>query len=111
MVSKYTLVLTLVCVVFVFSKLPELCIHIYGKSMEVALKYVFNCLVFHLIAEKLTQFLFCLFQQDLEEQSRLIAASSRPNQASSEGQFVVLSSSQSEESDLGEEGTKRESEA
>uniref|UniRef100_A0A2K6C629 DCC-interacting protein 13-alpha n=1 Tax=Macaca nemestrina TaxID=9545 RepID=A0A2K6C629_MACNE len=48
---------------------------------------------------------------DLEEQSRLIAASSRPNQASSEGQFVVLSSSQSEESDLGEGGKKRESEA
>ncbi|XP_046308865.1 DCC-interacting protein 13-alpha isoform X2 [Marmota monax] len=48
---------------------------------------------------------------DLEEQSRLIAASSRTNQASSEGQFVVLSSSQSEESDLGEEGQKRESEA
>ncbi|XP_036896621.1 DCC-interacting protein 13-alpha isoform X2 [Sturnira hondurensis] len=48
---------------------------------------------------------------DLEEQSRLIAASSRPNQANSEGQFVVLSSSQSEESDLGEEGKKRESEA
>lgn len=48
---------------------------------------------------------------DLEEQSRLIAASSRPTQASSEGQFVVLSSSQSEESDLGEEGKKRESEA
>ncbi|XP_066101470.1 DCC-interacting protein 13-alpha isoform X2 [Saccopteryx bilineata] len=48
---------------------------------------------------------------DLEEQSRLIAASNRPNQASSEGQFVVLSSSQSEESDLGEEGKKRESEA
>ncbi|XP_016060988.1 PREDICTED: DCC-interacting protein 13-alpha isoform X2 [Miniopterus natalensis] len=48
---------------------------------------------------------------DLEEQSRLIAASSRPNQASGEGQFVVLSSSQSEESDLGEEGKKRESEA
>ncbi|KAG3279404.1 hypothetical protein H1C71_006462 [Ictidomys tridecemlineatus] len=48
---------------------------------------------------------------DLEEQSRLIAASSRTNQASSEGQFVVLSSSQSEESDLGEEGKKRESEA
>ena len=48
MVSKYTLVLTLVCVVFVFSKLPELCIRIYDKSMGVALKYVFNCLVFHL---------------------------------------------------------------
>ncbi|XP_060246733.1 DCC-interacting protein 13-alpha isoform X3 [Meriones unguiculatus] len=48
---------------------------------------------------------------DLEEQSRLIAASSRPNQAGSEGQLVVLSSSQSEESDLGEEGKKRESEA
>ena len=52
-----------------------------------------------------------LCEKDLEEQSRLIAASSRPNQASSEGQFVVLSSSQSEESDLGEEGKKRESEA
>lgn len=50
-------------------------------------------------------------EKDLEEQSRLIAASSRPNQASGEGQFVVLSSSQSEESDLGEEGKKRESEA
>ncbi|XP_060059054.1 DCC-interacting protein 13-alpha isoform X3 [Erinaceus europaeus] len=50
-------------------------------------------------------------EKDLEEQSRLIAASSRPNQTSSEGQFVVLSSSQSEESDLGEEGKKRESEA
>uniref|UniRef100_A0A8C6RD15 DCC-interacting protein 13-alpha n=1 Tax=Nannospalax galili TaxID=1026970 RepID=A0A8C6RD15_NANGA len=50
-------------------------------------------------------------EKDLEEQSRLIAASSRPNQACSEGQFVVLSSSQSEESDLGEEGKKRESEA
>ncbi|XP_058417585.1 DCC-interacting protein 13-alpha isoform X1 [Diceros bicornis minor] len=49
-------------------------------------------------------------EKDLEEQSRLIAASSRPNQAGSEGQFVVLTSSQSEESDLGEEG-KRESEA
>ncbi|KAG8523878.1 DCC-interacting protein 13-alpha [Galemys pyrenaicus] len=50
-------------------------------------------------------------EKDLEEQSRLIAASSRPNQASSEGQFVILSNSQSEESDLGEEGKKRESEA
>uniref|UniRef100_A0A4X2K451 DCC-interacting protein 13-alpha n=1 Tax=Vombatus ursinus TaxID=29139 RepID=A0A4X2K451_VOMUR len=49
---------------------------------------------------------------DLEEQSRLIAASSRPNQTSGEGQFVVLSSSQSEDSDLGEDGKKKkESEA
>uniref|UniRef100_A0A674JAT0 DCC-interacting protein 13-alpha n=1 Tax=Terrapene triunguis TaxID=2587831 RepID=A0A674JAT0_9SAUR len=49
---------------------------------------------------------------DLEEQSRLIAASSRPIQSSGEGQFVVLSSSQSEDSDLGEDGKKkRESEA
>uniref|UniRef100_A0A8C0JG31 DCC-interacting protein 13-alpha n=1 Tax=Chelonoidis abingdonii TaxID=106734 RepID=A0A8C0JG31_CHEAB len=49
---------------------------------------------------------------DLEEQSRLIAASSRPSQNSGEGQFVVLSSSQSEDSDLGEDGKKkRESEA
>ncbi|XP_074055010.1 DCC-interacting protein 13-alpha [Macrotis lagotis] len=51
-------------------------------------------------------------EKDLEEQSRLIAASSRPNQTSGEGQFVVLSSSQSEESDLGEDGKKKkESEA
>uniref|UniRef100_A0A7M4FMJ9 DCC-interacting protein 13-alpha n=1 Tax=Crocodylus porosus TaxID=8502 RepID=A0A7M4FMJ9_CROPO len=51
-------------------------------------------------------------EKDLEEQSRLIAASSRPTQSSGEGQFVVLSSSQSEDSDLGEEGKKkRESEA
>uniref|UniRef100_A0A8D2PWK4 Adaptor protein, phosphotyrosine interacting with PH domain and leucine zipper 1 n=1 Tax=Zosterops lateralis melanops TaxID=1220523 RepID=A0A8D2PWK4_ZOSLA len=49
---------------------------------------------------------------DLEEQSRLIAASSRSNQSSTEGQFVVVSSSQSEDSDLGEDGKKkRESEA
>lgn len=44
-------------------------------------------------------------EKDLEEQSRLIAASSRPSQSGSEGQ-LVLSSSQSEESDLGEEGKK-----
>uniref|UniRef100_A0A8U7P4W5 Adaptor protein, phosphotyrosine interacting with PH domain and leucine zipper 1 n=1 Tax=Corvus moneduloides TaxID=1196302 RepID=A0A8U7P4W5_CORMO len=51
-------------------------------------------------------------EKDLEEQSRLIAASSRSNQSSAEGQFVVLSSSQSEDSDLGEDGKKkRESEA
>ncbi|XP_074861481.1 DCC-interacting protein 13-alpha isoform X2 [Carettochelys insculpta] len=51
-------------------------------------------------------------EKDLEEQSRLIAASSRPSQSSGEGQFVVLSSSQSEDSDLGEDGKKkRESEA
>ncbi|XP_065407054.1 DCC-interacting protein 13-alpha isoform X7 [Chrysemys picta bellii] len=51
-------------------------------------------------------------EKDLEEQSRLIAASSRPIQSSGEGQFVVLSSSQSEDSDLGEDGKKkRESEA
>ncbi|KAM6345333.1 DCC-interacting protein 13-alpha isoform 1-T1 [Alca torda] len=51
-------------------------------------------------------------EKDLEEQSRLIAASSRSNQSSGEGQFVVLSSSQSEDSDLGEDGKKKkESEA
>ncbi|XP_062356448.1 DCC-interacting protein 13-alpha [Cinclus cinclus] len=51
-------------------------------------------------------------EKDLEEQSRLIAASSRSNQSSTEGQFVVLSSSQSEDSDLGEDGKKKkESEA
>ncbi|OXB83033.1 UNVERIFIED_CONTAM: hypothetical protein H355_001376 [Colinus virginianus] len=50
-------------------------------------------------------------EKDLEEQSRLIAASSRQNPGSGEGQFVVLSSSQSEDSDLGEDGKKkRESE-
>uniref|UniRef100_A0A3P9MW03 Adaptor protein, phosphotyrosine interaction, PH domain and leucine zipper containing 1 n=1 Tax=Poecilia reticulata TaxID=8081 RepID=A0A3P9MW03_POERE len=52
-------------------------------------------------------------EKDLEEQSRLIAASSRPaNLPAPDGQFLVLSSSQSEESDVGEEGKKRgESEA
>ncbi|XP_053324947.1 DCC-interacting protein 13-alpha [Spea bombifrons] len=51
-------------------------------------------------------------EKDLEEQSRLIAASSRPNQAGADGQFVVLSSSQSEDSDVGEDvKKKRESEA
>uniref|UniRef100_A0A8C5RB97 Adaptor protein, phosphotyrosine interacting with PH domain and leucine zipper 1 n=1 Tax=Leptobrachium leishanense TaxID=445787 RepID=A0A8C5RB97_9ANUR len=51
-------------------------------------------------------------EKDLEVQSRLIAASSRPNQAGAEGQFVVLSSSQSDDSDLGENGKKKkESEA
>ncbi|XP_007575784.1 PREDICTED: DCC-interacting protein 13-alpha [Poecilia mexicana] len=52
-------------------------------------------------------------EKDLEEQSRLIAASSRPaNLPTPDGQFLVLSSSQSEESDVGEEGKKRgESEA
>lgn len=51
--------------------------------------------------------------QDLEEQSRLIAASSRPaNPSSTDGQFLVLSSSQSEDSDVGEEVKKKgESEA
>lgn len=55
---------------------------------------------------------FC-FLQDLEEQSRLIAASSRPaNPTGPDGQFLVLSSSQSEDSDAGEEGKKKgESEA
>ncbi|KAG8431901.1 hypothetical protein GDO86_019533 [Hymenochirus boettgeri] len=51
-------------------------------------------------------------EKDLEEQSRLIAASSRPNQPGTDGQFVVLSSSQSEDSDVGDNGKKkRESEA
>ncbi|KAG8007528.1 DCC-interacting protein 13-alpha, partial [Nibea albiflora] len=51
-------------------------------------------------------------EKDLEEQSRLIAASSRPaNPPGSDGQFLVLSS-QSEDSDAGEEGKKKgESEA
>ncbi|TSM44159.1 DCC-interacting protein 13-alpha [Bagarius yarrelli] len=47
-------------------------------------------------------------EKDLEEQSRLIAASSRPNPPATDGQFLVLSKSQSEESDGGEEGQKRE---
>lgn len=50
--------------------------------------------------------------QDLEEQSRLIAASSRPNQPAADGQILVLSNSQSEDSDVGDEGQKKgESEA
>ncbi|KAF1391087.1 hypothetical protein PFLUV_G00038230 [Perca fluviatilis] len=52
-------------------------------------------------------------EKDLEEQSRLIAASSRAaNPPSADGQFLVLSNSQSEDSDAGEEGKKQgESEA
>uniref|UniRef100_A0A673H0H5 DCC-interacting protein 13-alpha-like n=1 Tax=Sinocyclocheilus rhinocerous TaxID=307959 RepID=A0A673H0H5_9TELE len=51
-------------------------------------------------------------EKDLEEQSRLIAASSRPGQPAADGQFLVLSNSQSEDSDAGEEGQKTgESEA
>uniref|UniRef100_A0A3Q2QY60 Adaptor protein, phosphotyrosine interaction, PH domain and leucine zipper containing 1 n=1 Tax=Fundulus heteroclitus TaxID=8078 RepID=A0A3Q2QY60_FUNHE len=52
-------------------------------------------------------------EKDLEEQSRLIAASSRPgNQPAADGQFLVLSSSQSEEGEAGDEGKRRgESEA
>ncbi|XP_019734880.1 DCC-interacting protein 13-alpha [Hippocampus comes] len=48
-------------------------------------------------------------EMDLEEQSRLIAASSRPaNSAGADGHFVVLSNSQSEDSDAGgEEGKKK----
>ncbi|GAA6079586.1 DCC-interacting protein 13-alpha-like, partial [Tachysurus ichikawai] len=46
-------------------------------------------------------------EKDLEEQSRLIAASSRPNAPAADGQFLVLSKSQSEDSDIGEEGQKR----
>ncbi|AWP02267.1 hypothetical protein SMAX5B_001081 [Scophthalmus maximus] len=52
-------------------------------------------------------------EKDLEEQSRLIAASSRPaNPPAADGQFLVLSNSQSEDSDAGDEGKKKgESEA
>ncbi|XP_077428488.1 DCC-interacting protein 13-alpha [Vanacampus margaritifer] len=48
-------------------------------------------------------------EKDLEEQSRLIAASSRPaNSAGADGHFVVLSNSQSEDSDAGgDEGKKK----
>ncbi|XP_038863079.1 DCC-interacting protein 13-alpha-like isoform X1 [Salvelinus namaycush] len=53
-------------------------------------------------------------EKDLEEQSRLIAASSRPTPPapSADGQFLVLSKSQSEDSDAGQEGREKgESEA
>ncbi|XP_029502643.1 DCC-interacting protein 13-alpha-like isoform X1 [Oncorhynchus nerka] len=53
-------------------------------------------------------------EKDLEEQSRLIAASSRPAPPapSADGQFLVLSKSQSEDSDAGPEGREKgESEA
>lgn len=51
-------------------------------------------------------------EKDLEEQSRLIAASSRPNPPAADGQFLVLSNSPSEDSETGEEGQKKgESEA
>ncbi|KAL0978822.1 hypothetical protein UPYG_G00176180 [Umbra pygmaea] len=55
-----------------------------------------------------------LIDKDLEEQSRLIAASSRPTPpaAGADGQFLVLSHSQSEDSDTGVEGREKgESEA
>uniref|UniRef100_A0A8C8MGM9 DCC-interacting protein 13-alpha n=1 Tax=Oncorhynchus tshawytscha TaxID=74940 RepID=A0A8C8MGM9_ONCTS len=53
-------------------------------------------------------------EKDLEEQSRLIAAFSRPTPlaAGTDGQFLVLSNSQSEDSDAGVEGREKgESEA
>ncbi|XP_061076129.1 DCC-interacting protein 13-alpha isoform X1 [Conger conger] len=46
-------------------------------------------------------------EKDLEEQSRLIAASARPSPAAADGQVLVLSNSQSEDSDAGEEGRKK----
>ncbi|XP_038668753.1 DCC-interacting protein 13-alpha isoform X3 [Scyliorhinus canicula] len=47
-------------------------------------------------------------EKDLEEQSRLIAASTRPNQTSGEGQFAPMgNSSQSEDSDAGDDGKKK----
>ncbi|KAG9472571.1 hypothetical protein GDO78_018702 [Eleutherodactylus coqui] len=51
-------------------------------------------------------------EKDLEEQSRLIAASNRPNQTGTEGHFVVLGTNQSEEGDQSDDGKKKsESEA
>uniref|UniRef100_A0A672G4C7 PID domain-containing protein n=1 Tax=Salarias fasciatus TaxID=181472 RepID=A0A672G4C7_SALFA len=51
-------------------------------------------------------------EKDLEEQSRLIAASSRPaNPPPSDGQFLVLSNSQSEDSDAGGEDGKKKGES
>ncbi|XP_064823019.1 DCC-interacting protein 13-alpha isoform X2 [Oncorhynchus masou masou] len=48
-------------------------------------------------------------EKDLEEQSRLIAASSRPTPSapSADGQFLVLSKSQSEDSDAGQQGREK----
>uniref|UniRef100_A0A8C7P660 DCC-interacting protein 13-alpha n=1 Tax=Oncorhynchus mykiss TaxID=8022 RepID=A0A8C7P660_ONCMY len=48
-------------------------------------------------------------EKDLEEQSRLIAASSRPTPPApnADGQFLVLSKSQSEDSDAGPEGREK----
>uniref|UniRef100_A0A8B9Q414 Adaptor protein, phosphotyrosine interacting with PH domain and leucine zipper 1 n=1 Tax=Apteryx owenii TaxID=8824 RepID=A0A8B9Q414_APTOW len=70
------------------------------------------CYIFESNNEGEKVLMMVILVSDLEEQSRLIAASSRSNQSSGEGQFVVLSSSQSEDSDLGEDGKKkRESEA
>ncbi|XP_072438439.1 DCC-interacting protein 13-alpha isoform X2 [Chiloscyllium punctatum] len=48
-------------------------------------------------------------EKDLEEQSRLIAASIRPNQMSGESQFVPLdNSTQAESCDTGDDGKKKE---
>lgn len=53
-------------------------------------------------------FFFISSFQDLEEQSRLIAASSRPaNPSASDGHVLVLSHSHSEDSDAGDEVKKR----
>ncbi|KAI5607521.1 DCC-interacting protein 13-alpha [Silurus asotus] len=46
-------------------------------------------------------------EKDLEEQSRLIAASGRPNPPTTDGQVLVLSKSHSDDSDVGDEGRKR----
>ncbi|XP_043934700.1 DCC-interacting protein 13-alpha isoform X1 [Protopterus annectens] len=45
-------------------------------------------------------------EKDLEEQSRLIAASSRPNPSSGDGQFLVLTSSETEDG-VGVDGKKK----
>ncbi|XP_043934701.1 DCC-interacting protein 13-alpha isoform X2 [Protopterus annectens] len=45
-------------------------------------------------------------EMDLEEQSRLIAASSRPNPSSGDGQFLVLTSSETEDG-VGVDGKKK----
>ncbi|KAF7693139.1 DCC-interacting protein 13-alpha isoform X2 [Silurus meridionalis] len=46
-------------------------------------------------------------EKDLEEQSRLIAASGRPNPPTTDGQVLVLNKSHSDDSDVGDEGRKR----
>lgn len=56
MVPNFTLVLHWLCVAFVFSKLPELCIHVHDRKIEQLSSTYFKCIVLHLIANKLSFF-------------------------------------------------------